>query len=328
MPPYQQPNQPVPPAQQPPVQPPQDNYNFAPPAGQQPAAPAPQPAPVQPPAADPNAQILTALQEVQNRQAALEQTLTNTPAQAPQTPATPPAQDQWRPKDWEDVDERIAQKAQEIAEQKEQERVQQAEAARQQQEQADQYIDNTLQSMRTAGLLPPVTNPYDKNDPGKQEELKLMAAAVSMGTDDLPAAMQVLTQQRRAGYDFDLNTRQFVPATAQPGQPGQPTPQPATDMWGAPVVNNQPPQAPAPVAPQPVAPGQPAPYPQQPVAPAPVGPTNPYAVAPQPQQYPAGFNAPVGSSNTATAMPSGKPDYNTIHSMNFDQIVNRFNQTQ
>jgi hypothetical protein len=219
-----------------------------------------------------------------------------------------------------------------IVEQKLQEREQRQQEVNQEveskQKQDQQWIDNTFNELRTAGYLPPVADPLNQGDAGKQAENELLGYAISLGTTNLQQVARELKFRHDAGYKFDHNTKQFV-SMKEPEQSGGPN-----DIFGDPgkIENpNQPaPQQPQPM--QPMAPSYQQPYPQmapaypQPYPQMPMGPQNPYM--PVPQQYPAGFNAPVSSGNSYVGNQGQQPTLNMLRSNSYDSLIETFNRTQ
>lgn len=113
----------------------------------------------------------------------------------------------WKPSSFNDIDARIAERAQQIADQKIQDfQTQQQQAAQQEQlqmDEANKAIDASLANLHQIGYLPPIMNPNDPNDAGRQGERELIAYAVSLGTDNLSAVAPQLKLAHDAGYFFD-----------------------------------------------------------------------------------------------------------------------------
>lgn len=290
------PIQPVQPVQQQPNQ-----YDFT---NNQPQPPVPQPVVPQP---DQN------ITQLQNDITEIKTALSNfTQPPQPIEPQQPQNQEPAKKYDeWGAVFEDVDKRAEAIVEQKMAERDQAAQQQNQQlsqqEQQNQQYIDATVNQLRQAGYLPPVTNQFDANDPGKQAENELLGYAVyGLGSTDLAKAASELKFRHDAGYRFDANTKQFT-------QVNQPSNDPNAGLFGnLPVNPDQPQQFPQ-------AQQQPQPMYQQPV-----GPQNPYAMP----QYPAGFNAPVSSGNSYQGTQGGAPSLKNLRSNGYDALVEQFNRSQ
>lgn len=294
----QQPIQPVVQPQQP------ANFDFTaqPQYQQQPI----QQQPVAPPATDP---AFTALQsDIAEIKAAL-----GTQQPAPVAPVeSDPQQPAKKYDEWGAVFEDAGKQTQEMIDkafaERDQLQTQATSAAQQQEQQNQQYIDSTVAQLRGAGYLPPVTNQFDMNDQGKQAENELLGYAISLGSTDLVNAAKELKFRHDAGFKYDYQSKQFVQVNAPNTQ----------DPNGAMFGNL--PATPDGQVPQQFAPGiQPQPYQQ------PVGPQNPYAT---PQQYPAGFNAPVSSGNSFQGTQGGVPALKNIRGNSYDSLVEQFNRSQ
>lgn len=296
--------QPQPPAQQP------SSYDFT-----QQNQPQPTPTPQQPqaPAFDPN----TFKQEViDGVKAALQpqQPQAPTPTPAPQNPNQP----QYFTKnydDWGVLEQDTKNLVQDVVkEQINQITQQNTDAQRQaeeQEKQNQQVIDNTLTQLRGAGYLPPVSNQFDANDPGKQAENELIGYAVYLGTTDLAKAAQELKFKHDTGLRYDYQTKQFV-STGAPQESGPS------------IFGNNLPATPDSQQPMPQAPYVQQGYPQPMMQP--YGPQNPYMRP----QYPAGFNAPVsnGGGYMGVGMQGQVPQTGTLRHNSYDQLVDMFNRTQ
>lgn len=207
--------------------------------------------------------------------------------------------------DWDtvfaDVDARVEHKFQE--QQKQQETFNQQ--LTEQEKQNQRIIDDSLNSLRTAGYLPNVADPFNQTDPGKQAEFELIGYAVSLGTTDLVKAAQELKFRHDAGYKYDYNSRQFV-QTMQPQ---------GDSFFGDPNQNG-------------VQPQYQQPQPMQPQVSYPVGPQNPYMGGQQQPQYPAGFNAPVSNGSSYMGVQGMIPPTKVLRNSSYDDLVNQFNRTQ
>lgn len=293
----------MPPTQ--PVQQPQPtNFDFT---QNQPQPPAPAPVAPQP---DPAfTQLQTDMAEIKAAIGTLGQPQAPEPQPQPQNQEPAKKYDEWGSV-FEDVDKR----AQAIVDAKFAEREQQNQTVQQQvqqqEQQNQQYIDSTVNQLRQAGYLPPVANQFDANDPGRQAENELLGYAIyNLGSTDLVKAASELKFRHDAGYKFDPNTKQFI-------QVNQPSNDPNGGMFGnlPATPDQQPPQQFVQTGPFPPQ------YPQQPV-----GPQNPWL---PPQQYPAGFNAPVSSGNSYQGTSGSAPSLKTIRGNSYDALVDNFNRTQ
>lgn len=292
----------------PPVQQPQapTNFDFTAPTAPQVQQPIQQ-QPLVPAQPDP---AFTALQsDIAEIKAALGTQTPAAPVQ-PQNPEPPVAQ---KYDEWGAVFQDTAKQAQDIVDKAFQEREAQQTQARtqatQQEQQNQMYIDTTVNQLRQAGYLPPVTNQFDANDMGKQAENELLGYAISLGSTDLIGAARELKFRHDAGFKYDYASKQFV-------QSQQPSNDPNAAMFG------NLPQTPD---------GQPQPQPfgtQQPQFAQPVGPQNPYMQPQQPVQYPPGFNAPVSSGNSYQGTQGGVPSQRALRSNSYDSLVENFNRTQ
>lgn len=143
-----------------------------------------------------------------------------------QPPATFDPNQPWssdnRPKSWEDMrkaNETMAtQKAQEIVTKTLQQQQQQTEQQRQQEQQINQQIDTAFNRLSLTGALPPVQNPNDPSDPGKQAQAELLGYTLAMGgktAEDMLAAAPSLIQRHMSGQYFDPKTNQLVQRRGQ-----------------------------------------------------------------------------------------------------------------
>jgi hypothetical protein len=292
-----------------PVQP-QANYDFT--QVQQPQAP--QPAPLQPqqPAFDANAfkqEVVTAVKD------AIQPAQPQQPAQQIQ-----PNQPEYFNKqydDWGVLEADTKKLVADVIDQKftqmNQQQTEEQKAITEQEKANQQIIDGTLNDLRGAGYLPAVANPFDANDQGKQAENELIGYAVSLGTTNLVEAAKELKFKHDSGLKYDYKSKQWQ-STGQPQQTGQ-------SMFGE-LPQTPDAQVPNFAPQQPLqAQGQP-----QPMYAQPYGPQNPYV----PQQYPAGFNAPVASGGGygAVGMSGQAPNVSTLRHSSYDNLVEMFNRTQ
>lgn len=290
-----QPQQPIQPVQQP-QQP--TNFDFT-------APQAPAPGAVVKPTPDP------AITQLQNDIGQIKSALgTLVPQQPVAPPAEPePQQPTKKYDEWGAVFDDVDKRAEAIVDKRFEEAAQQAQQTNQQvtqqEQQNQQYIDNTVSQLRTAGYLPPIANQFDGNDVGKQAENELLGYAISLGSTDLIGAAKELKFRHDAGFKYDYQGKQFV----QVNQPNQNDPN--GNMFGnlPQTPDGRPPQQ----------------FPQPPQMPqAPVGPQNPY----MPSQYPAGFNAPVSSGNSYQGTQGGVPALRNLRNSSYDALVDQFSRTQ
>lgn len=121
----------------------------------------------------------------------------------------------WKPKSWDEV----LDKAKETV-RAELDAEKAAETTRTQQEEARvneimRDLDNQLQGLTAYGQIPPIANPADVNDPGRVYRRELMGMANAAGSTNLTVLNQALVNAHRAGYVFDTQANQFVPANGQ-----------------------------------------------------------------------------------------------------------------
>lgn len=134
----------------------------------------------------------------------------------------PPAGQQpgadWKPKDWNEVLDKAKEtvRAELDAEKAAQTTQQQQEEARVNEIMRD--LDNQLQGLAAYGQIPQIANPSDVNDPGRVYRRELMGYANAAGSTNLTVLNQALVNAHRAGYVFDPQAAQFVPANGQPAQ--------------------------------------------------------------------------------------------------------------
>lgn len=296
----------------PPIQPVQQqqptNFDFT---QNQPQPPAPAPVVPQPDSAF--TQLQTDMAEIKATLGTLAQP--PAPVQQPAPPqGTQPEYFNKKYDDWGVLEQDTKALVADVVESKLQEAQQQNQTAQQQvqqqEQQNQQYIDSTVNQLRQAGYLPPVANQFDTNDLGKQAENELIGYAVyGLGSTDLAKAASELKFRHDAGYKFDPTSKQFV-------RVNQPSNDPNGGMFGnLPATPDQPMPNQFPVQTGPFPPQ----YPQQPV-----GPQNPW----MPQQYPAGFNAPVSSGNSYQGTQGATPSLKAIRTNSYDALVDNFNRTQ
>lgn len=205
--PQYQPPQPAPAWQQPAPQPyQQPQYQQQPPQYQQPFIPAVPQLPSQQASQEPEwaKQLRESIEQSQQQ------------PQAPQQGTFDPEKpwnDSNKPTSWEEMQQanlKLASKqAEQIIQQQEAKRQQDAQQA----QQFSQEVNQSFTKLRLTGLLPPVTNPTDENDPGKKSEAELLGFTIAMGgksAEDVTMAAQTLAQQHAQGKYFDPQKNEMV----------------------------------------------------------------------------------------------------------------------
>ena len=184
-----------------------------------PATPAPDPQnpyATPTPAPDPNAapawadQLLQTVSGLRSEWDAFKTDL-NAPPEPEPTPA-PAANQEWVPKTYADVDQRIIERAQEIADQALAERERQAQeaftAAQQQEHDIEQYLDQQVAQLEANNLIP------KSNDPnGKPARAELFGYAYSLGTTNLMSVADTLKTLHSQGMRYDVREGKLVQAS-------------------------------------------------------------------------------------------------------------------
>jgi len=179
-----------------------------------------------PPAPDPNAapawadQLMQTVTGLKSEFDAFRTDLANAPGEEDLNPTPPapvaPAQE-WVPKTYADVDQRIAEKAREQAQAILDERDKQAQAAQtaaqQQERDIDTYLDGQVAQLEQAAALPKVANPADPSDPGRQARAELFGYAYSLGTTNLMAVADTLKTHHSQGLRYDVTQGKLVATT-------------------------------------------------------------------------------------------------------------------
>lgn len=216
-----------------------------PPTSGVPGAPAPAaPDPNAPPAwADQLMQTVTGLKSEFD---AFRTDLANAPEEEPLTPAAPaPTPQAWVPKTYEDVDQRIVERARAEAQAILDERDKQAQAAQaaavQQERDIETYLDNQLAQLEQAQMLPKVANPADASDPGKQARAELFGYAYSLGTTNILSVANSLKTLHDQGLRFDVTAGKLTPVTGGSFAPGAMAPIAGATANGAVNQNAAPP---------------------------------------------------------------------------------------
>jgi hypothetical protein len=127
-----------------------------------------------------------------------------------------------RPKSWDEMQKAneamAAQKAQEIVTQTMQQQQQQSQQQQQQLEQATTQINQSFDRLRLSGYLPPIADPNNPNDAGRQAELELLGWTLRNGgktADDIIYAAPALVQQHQMGRYYDPATQQMTQRRGQ-----------------------------------------------------------------------------------------------------------------
>lgn len=122
-----------------------------------------------------------------------------------------------KPRSWEEMrkaNETLAtQKAQEIVTQTMQQQQVQQQQQQQAEQQANQAIDQSFNRLRLSGALPPVQNPNDPNDAGKQAERELLGYTLAMGgksATDMEYSATSLLQRHQQGQFYDVKSGQMI----------------------------------------------------------------------------------------------------------------------
>lgn len=198
--------------------------------GDQPATPT-TPAPAPAPAAgdDVPAWAKEFMTSIDERFTGLESTLTP-PQPAPGAPvgstAPQPTGSELaarNPQSWEDVDRYVNEQIQKGVQAGIQGFQEQSAAAvqadNQAKEEVNRELDTAEKDLERNGLLPPIQNPSDRNDPGKVARRELYGAAVRLNTTDLNAvATMYLKPLHDKGQMYDHETGSVITANApQPG---------------------------------------------------------------------------------------------------------------
>lgn len=197
--------------------------------GELPQQPAPQPQAEQTPAWA--QQFITSMDErltgVEAAISAETGTDPNAPIGTPQPGQTQPGTQSelaaLNPRDWNDVDKYVNEKIQAGVQNGIQQFTDgintQNTQAQQAKAQVDQELDNQVAALQNEGMLPPITNPNDRNDPGRIYRRELYGAAAKLGTTDLRAVAQLtLAPLHAQGKIYDPLTDSTIDyAPAQPG---------------------------------------------------------------------------------------------------------------
>ncbi len=134
----------------------------------------------------------------------------------PTPPAPAAAAEEWVPKTYADVDNRITEKAREQAEAILADRDRQAQvaqtAAQQQERDIDAYLDGQVAQLEQGQSLPKVANPTDPADPGRQARAELFGYAYSLGTTNLLSVAGTLKTLHDQGLKYDVTQGKLIPA--------------------------------------------------------------------------------------------------------------------
>lgn len=134
---------------------------------------------------------------------------------APETPA--PA---WQPQTWDDIPKLVEEKATEITQAQlnkvEQERQQALLEEQQSKEQIDKEFDTQLEALEKQGIIKPISNQNDPNDPGKADRRELFSLAAKLETLNLASAAEVLQTIHATGQTYDYQTGKFLRTNTTP----------------------------------------------------------------------------------------------------------------
>lgn len=188
----------------------------------------PQPAPAPAPADEMPAWAQSFVTQVSEKITGLEATI-GQPAAAPvgEQPIGAPAPTselaKRNPQSWEDVDSYVNEAITNGVQRGIQEFTQSLQDSNAQAVQAQQAVDAELDAqvsdLEKAGALPPITNPNDRNDPGRIYRRELYGAAAKLGTTDLKAvATLTLAPLHAQGKLYDPVSDSVIDyAAPQPG---------------------------------------------------------------------------------------------------------------
>lgn len=172
-----------------------------------------------------------------------EQLTTPEPLPDPEPPVVPQADDSWIPKTYADVDQRIVERAQEIAAntlaERDRQTAEQAAAEDQQVKDVEKYLDQQIATLEQGSVIPKVSNPADKSDPGRQARAELFGYAYSLGTTNLLGVADTLKTFHGQGLRYDVKENKFVPLTGSQAT-GATAPLAGSGMSGAVATNSQP----------------------------------------------------------------------------------------
>lgn len=124
----------------------------------------------------------------------------------------PQVEEEWKPDTWKDVESKAEEKAREVVErtldekQTEQENYQREEAEAL--KAIDKDYDQQVANMEKEGLIPPIKDRNNPNDPGMQSRRELFGFAAAHGTPLLTKVGKDLAELHKNGiyYSYDPNT--------------------------------------------------------------------------------------------------------------------------
>jgi hypothetical protein len=142
------------------------------------------------------------------------------------TEETEETEEKWQPATWDEVPKKVRevseQTAREVLEAKEAE---DAEKTKQDEELVNAIndeFDQKEKELEKEGIIVPVKNQDDPNDPGRVMRKKIYARAHSLDTPDIARVGKELKELEEQGFDYDVDTRKFIKA-AKPN-PGKTAP--------------------------------------------------------------------------------------------------------
>jgi len=132
----------------------------------------------------------------------------------PSATETPAEEEEWVPKTWSEVDRRIEEKARLEAEAKLAEKEREIMATREEEakirETIDKEFDKQLAEMEKAGIIPPIQNMDNPDDPGKACRREVFGYAAVLGTTNLKKVGEALQREHERGYVFDVRSGRFL----------------------------------------------------------------------------------------------------------------------
>lgn len=128
--------------------------------------------------------------------------------------------DGWKPQTWDDIPKLIDEKGEEAARRIIAQRDAEAENVRQtqlaNQQAIDQNFEKQLSNMEREGKLPPIGNPNDENDPGRQARRELFGIALDQETLNLEKANKYRLTLESKGLRFDPKLNDFLDVNPVP----------------------------------------------------------------------------------------------------------------
>jgi len=159
------------------------------------------------------------LQSLTEQMQAIDEKLTNAPApEAPETPVTdeepPYSGPSGQPVDWKEVRQKAREDAEKITDEKLAEKEKEVEKSRAEEEKARKTInddfDKQVTEMEKEGLISPVKDEDDFDDPGRAQRRELYGYAAKLGTLRLKEVGETLKREHEHGYGFDNKAGKFI----------------------------------------------------------------------------------------------------------------------